>query len=157
MSKGLMTRGFSEAARYVERETLKRWRTLNESQMFGIERAIRHDLGAVWDECRRADWDGFGAMPVSDDTLRNAYQLLESLPLGCPAPSVGAEPDGHLTLEWHRGPRRTLSVSVTPDGELHYAALIGPNRAYGTEAFFGEAPDAILDLITRICATCSTR
>lgn len=151
MSTGLMTHGFSEAARYVEREAWQGWRKLSESNVFGIE-SSRDELVAVWDDCRHADWDGFGALAVTVDTLRNACQFIESLPLGCPAPSVGAEPDGQLTFEWHRRPRRTLSVSVTPDGYLHYAALVGPNRAYGTEAFFGEAPEAILDLVRRIYA-----
>lgn len=153
MSTGLMTRGFSQAAQYVERETLQGRRKLNESNVFGIESTIRDDLGLVWDECRRPDWDGFGAWPVSQETLHNAYTFLESLPLGCPPPSVGAEPDGHLTLEWHHGPRRTLSVSVTPEGDLHYAALFGPNRVFGTEVFFGEAPSAIMHLIRRIYAS----
>jgi hypothetical protein len=153
VSTGLMTPGFSQAAQYVEREALEGWRKLNDSNVFGIESTIRDDLGSVWDECRRPDWDGFGALPVSQETLRNAYTFLESLPLGCPVPSVGAEPDGQLTLEWHRGPRRTLSVSVTPEGDLHYAALSGRNRVFGTEAFFGEAPSAIIHLIRRIYAS----
>jgi hypothetical protein len=114
---------------------------------------VREDLDALSQTCRHADWDGFGAMAVSQETLRNAYRFLESLPLACPAPSVGAEPDGQLTLEWHRGPRRTLSVSVTPESELHYAALVGPNRVYGTEVFFGEVPEAIMQLIRRIVAS----
>jgi hypothetical protein len=41
-------------------------------------------------------------------------------------------------------------VSITPEGDLHYAALIGPNKAYGTEVFFGEVPAGILDLIRRV-------
>jgi len=41
-------------------------------------------------------------------------------------------------------------VSVSPEGDLHYAALLGPNKAYGTELFFGEVPKAILDLIARV-------
>lgn len=147
-----MTRGFSDAAKYVERAASAGWRKLNESHAFGIESTIRHELGTVWDECRQADWDGFGALPVTEDTLRNAYLFLESLPWGFPAPSVGAESDGQLTFEWHRGPWRTLSISVTPDGDLHYAALVGPNRIYGTEAFFGEVPEAILDIVRRIYA-----
>ena len=89
-------------------------------------------------------------MPVTQETLRNAYILLESLPLGFPAPSISAEPDGNLTLEWHRSARRTLSVSVTADGYLHYAALLGASRVYGTEAFFDEIPDAIRDLVYRV-------
>lgn len=73
-----------------------------------------------------------------------------SLPIGFPAPSIGAEPDGHLTLEWHRSPRRTLSLSVSPDDELHYAGLFGPSRVYGTEAYFGEVPKSVLHLIRRV-------
>ena len=86
MSTGLMTCGFSDAARYVERETLEGWRRLNESQALGVESTIHDELAAVWEECRHADWDGFGAEPVTQDTLSNAYRFLESLPWGCPAP-----------------------------------------------------------------------
>jgi hypothetical protein len=153
MSAGLITRGFSDAARYVESQRQEGWRRLNESHAFGIENTVHDELAVIWQACRHADWDGFGAEPVTQDTRRNAYWLLESLPRGCPPPSVGAEPDGQLTLEWHRSARRTLSVSVTPEGELHYAALVGPNRTYGTEAFFGEVPEAILNLIHRIYRT----
>jgi hypothetical protein len=64
---------------------------------------------------------------------------------------VGAEPDGHITLEWYRGPRWTLSVSVSPDGMLYYAALFGSSEVRGAEPFFGDVPDIILSLIRRVC------
>ncbi|HJT32425.1 MAG TPA: hypothetical protein VJ783_10315 [Pirellulales bacterium] len=110
----------------------------------------RDEVITLWQACRHSDWDGFGAEPVSEHVLRNAYLLLESLPWELPVPSIGAEPDGQVTLEWHRTAWRTLSVSVTPDGELHYAALIGPNKNYGTEVFFGEAAAAIIELVRRV-------
>lgn len=113
----------------------------------------RDELITLWQACRHSDWDGFGAEPVTEDVLRNAYLFLESLPRGLPDPSLGAEPDGQLTLEWHKSACRTFSVSVSPDGELHYAALIGPNKSYGTEVFFGEAPAAIIELVRRVYAT----
>ncbi len=150
MISGLRTPGFSEAAQHVEHETQQSRRRLNESNVFGIESTLREELGEVWEQCREPNWDGYDAQAVSHDSLRNTYVFLESLPLGTPAPSVGAEPDGSLTLEWHRSPRRTLSVSVSPDGDLHYAALFGPNREYGTEVFFGEIPERILALIQRV-------
>jgi hypothetical protein len=142
--------GFSEAARYVCESARGEWQRLQRSNAFGIGEALHSELGAVWDECQVANWDGFQALPVDQDTLRNAYRLVEALPLSFPIPSIGAEPDGALTLEWHRSPRRTLSVSVDGDGYLHYAALLGPNRAYGTEAFFGEFPDTIQQLIRKV-------
>ena len=147
MNDALLYRGVSDAARYVDKMAAEDRKSLHETSVFGIESMLREELASVWEECREPNWDGFGALAVTNDTLRNAYIFLENMPLGCPRPSIGAEPDGHLTLEWYRSPRRTLSVSITPDGQLHYAALFGPNRKYGTEAFFGDLPDTIRDLI----------
>ena len=96
---GLMTRGFSDAAHFIEKTTQEGRRYLHESNAFGIEGTVLNELATVWGECREPDWDGFHALPVSQDTLRNACLFLESPPLGFPVPSVGAEPDGHLTLE----------------------------------------------------------
>jgi hypothetical protein len=121
--------------------------------VFGIESSLREELATVWDECREPNWDGNAALPVTRDTLRNTYQFLESLPADIPAPSIGAEPDGHLTLEWHHSARRTMSVSVSPESDLHYSALFGSSRHYGTEVFSGEVPKIMLHLIRRIQTT----
>ena len=153
MNYGILTGGVSEPARYVQETTLRGRRRLHESNTLGIGNGVREELAAVWEECREPNWDGFQALPVSQDTLRNTYEFLEAMPVAFPAPSIGAEPDGSLTMEWHRSARRTLSVSVSPDGYLHFAALFGPNRVYGTEAFFGEIPETILNLIRRVYET----
>ena len=107
-------------------------------------------LADVWQECREANWDGYDALPVTQDTLRNTYTFLEALPLGFPRPSISADPHGHFSLEWYRNPRRVLSVGITPDGLLHYAALLGPNKVCGTETFFGEILKTILELVGRV-------
>lgn len=150
MTASLATRGFSKAAEFVSLQASNGWKRLQESSAFGIESTVRDELATVWEECRDANWDGYDAVAVPQDVLRNTYEFLESMPLGFPRPSIGAEPDGDLTLEWHRSARRTLSVSVNSVGELHYSALFGPNRVYGTEAFFGEVPVTILELIRRV-------
>ena len=141
--------GVSAEAQYVDKSTEKVSRRLQESA-FGIDSVLREELGSVWAECRVPNWDGFNAMPVEQDTLRNAYRFLEAYPFGFPLPTVGAEPDGHITFEWHRSQRQVLSVSVSLDDELHFAALLGVRRRAGTEPFFGEIPEAILDLIRKI-------
>lgn len=144
-------RGFSDEAKYLARSTDAGRKRLQQSYALGLARtSVFDELVAVWEECREADWDGHGAMPVTQDSWQRAYCLLRAIPPGIHAPTVGAEPDGQVTLEWHRSPRRTLSLSVSPEGDLHYAALLGPNRAYGTEAFFGDVPPTILNLIRRV-------
>ena len=148
----MLMRGFSKEAQYIDRQSLNSVRNLHDFSALGSENTVRDELATVWEECREPNWDGFAALPVTQDTLRNAYLFLEALPFGFPQPSVGAEPDGDLTLEWHRSSRRTLSVSINAYGDLNYAALLGPNRTYGTETFFGDVPDAILSLIRRVHA-----
>ncbi len=111
---------------------------------------VFEELLKTCEECRDPNWDGYGAQPVSEETYHLALQFLQSLPSGMAVPSVGAEPDGHLTVEWYRSPRRTLSVSIGCDGELYYAALLGTERVCGTETFRARMPQVLSDLIARI-------
>ena len=108
------------------------------------------ELRIMVKQCSVENWDGYGAAPVTLETFRQAKKVLEALPLGTIAPTVGAEPDGHITLEWYKTPRRTLSVSISPQGELHYAALLGQKKRYGTEPFWGEVPDVVMDIIRQV-------
>ena len=73
--------------------------------------------------------------------------------MGCAAPTVGAEPDGQISFEWHRSARRTLSVSIDPEGRLHYSALLGASKVHGEEPFFGEMPERIGEIIRLLVAS----
>jgi len=79
-------------------------------------RGAFEELFKTFEECRQPNWDGYGAQPVSAETYHLAYEFLTALPLGTPIPSIGAEPDSHITVERYRSPRQTLSVSVSPEG-----------------------------------------
>ena len=151
MQIGSHTLGVSSEARAITWAAIKVRQRLHHSKALGFETMLE-ELGTVWEECRFPNWDGYDALPVQQETLRNAYLFIESLPLGFPSPSIGAEPDGDLTFEWHHSRRRTLSISVSSAGELHFAALLGPSRRYGTEAFFGEVPEHMLKLALKVLA-----
>jgi hypothetical protein len=148
------SRATSEIARFVSEQALWGCRHLQESFTLGLRgKGAFDELSQVYEECLDPNWDGYNALPITEETFRLTRELLEALPLSTPPPSFGAEPDGHITLEWYSSPRRTLSVSVSPEGELHYAALLGESKAYGTEPFFGDAPKVIVDLIHRVMST----
>lgn len=150
-SGGVRTFGSSGAAEYVVKQIAEGWAQLRKSTSFGAGvEAATEELRGVADECGSIGWDGYGAAPIEQETIRQAERFLNALPLGMIAPSVGAEPDGHITFEWYQSPRRILSVSVSPEGDLHYAALFGHSKTYGTEPFFGEIPSDILKLVRRV-------
>jgi len=146
-----LTRSAGEAGRAVEEQICQFNRRLRKLATFGVESHIRSELVEAFYECSKPDWDGYDALPVTYDSFQLAEKFLLAIPLGVPMPSVGAEPDGQLTLEWSIGVRRTLSISFDPCGELHYAALIGPGRMCGTEPFIDAVPATILNLIKEVC------
>ncbi len=144
-----LLRGFSEAAEIVEKASRRQSDHFNQSVTF-TKQPTYDELWDVWQDCKEPNWDGYDALPVDRETFQNAYRFVELLPLGYLPSSVGAEPDGHIALEWHRNPRWTLSVSVSPEGTLHYAALLGAEDPRGSCPFFGDISENLLSLIRRV-------
>ena len=138
--------GASPEARFIEEQLAESRNKLQASVSLG-RRVVEERLCTIAEECREPNWDGYGAEPISDGTYTLAYSFLEALPLGSSMPTVGAEPDGQITFEWHRSARRTLSVSIDPEERLHYSALLGASKVHGEEPFFGEIPDRIVESI----------
>jgi hypothetical protein len=149
MTATIMRRGNTETAQYLDRTSPTIGTHFRSSVVFGKQSAYR-ELATVWNECKIPNWDGYDAFPIQPVTLLNTFTFIKALPLGYPLPSVGAEPDGHMTLEWYRHPRWILSVSISPEGIAHYAALFGNSDARGTEPFLGDIPKSILQLIQRV-------
>jgi hypothetical protein len=151
VSGAIASGGESETARFVAEQAHEGRQSLRRTWTFGhAYQETLENLASISGRCSQPDWDGNGAEPVLGLTIIAATRFLDVLPSGHPGPTVSAEPDGHITLEWYRTPWRLLSVSVAPDDSLHYAALLGPNKHYGTEIFFGEIPQSILTLIQQI-------
>lgn len=47
-----------------------------------------------------ADWDGYGAVPISPETLESAVALLKELPIGLRKPDIAPGADGSIGFEW---------------------------------------------------------
>lgn len=109
-----------------------------------------NELLDVWEDCKMPGWDGYGALAVDPATITTTYLILNSLPVGFPRPSVGAQPDGLVTLEWYRSPTRTLSVSIDPNGFIHYAGLFGNEEHCGTVQNLGELSENLKRMVLEV-------
>ncbi len=145
--------GFSDAAKYLNAEA-QRLRTEQQEAVTFSRQPCFDELWEAWQPCKEANWDGEGADPIEHETYQNAYRLIEALPSGLPSPTIAAEPDGHLSFEWYKHPRRLLSVSISPDGTLYWAALVGSEDPRGSCHFFDEFPKTLLYWIARVCIEC---
>ena len=111
---------------------------------------LRDTLRETWQRCQQPNWDGEGADAISTETHDVACRLLESLPSGTPLPTVSAEPDGQLNFEWYQAPRRLLSASVSSNGTLYWAALIGSEDPRGSCQFVDQVPQTLLYWIGQV-------
>jgi len=112
------------------------------------------ELRAVFEDSSERNWDGYDAEPVSAASVENAERFLDLLPAGIPPPSIGAEPDGDITLDWFddRGPNlhtTSISISVSPSGALFYSVFIGASTS-GREAFSDSIPENILKYLEQL-------
>ncbi len=142
--------GFSEAAEILNQvcatEAVRSEETVTFSNF-----PLDDQLIDVYQTCSTAGWEGASSLAVQSGTLLLAKELIESLPKSYRTPVISGEPDGHVALEWFVSARRILTVSVSPDRRLHWAALIGTEDPRGSCMFYGEAPKTLLYWIGRIC------
>ncbi len=141
-------RGNSETAQYLSQENQAKEQYFKNSAVLSKQSAF-DELAKVFEECNIANWDGYNALPVKSKTFFYTYKFIEALPLGYSLPSVGVEPDGHLTLEWYQQPQWTISISIDPESTLYYAALFGSEDVRGSETFSGEISQHLFALIQR--------
>lgn len=114
-----------------------------------LEAAIE-SLLEVYEESSKADWDGYGASPVTEDAFHEARKLIQLLPSSVPVPEILAEPTGEIGLEWYRGRHLTFVVSCGGGNILTYAGIFGINKIHGTEYFGGSLPSIIVQNLRRL-------
>lgn len=109
------------------------------------------DLDKVYGECSEANWDGYGATPISRETYSEARKLLRMMPSFLPMPDLSAEPDGEIAFEWYKDKYSVFVISVGGNDIITYAGLFGKNsKTHGTEYLADELPKIIIYNIQRL-------
>jgi len=101
-------------------------------------------------EATADNWDGYGAKAYSPASLKVALRLIELLPTSIPAPEVGVDPDGEISIDWYLDSGSALSISISGNDELSYAAIFKDGKGHGIEYFGDELPKEILEKIRRL-------
>lgn len=140
---------FSSLKKYCEKEI----RDFRKAETIGrpLEEALQ-SLKEVFQECSEEGWDGYDALPISEEAYLETRRLLESLPLTSfiPMPEIIPEPTGEIGLEWSKGPDMVFVISVRGKNEIVYAGLFGRNKTHGIEYFSESLPPVIIENLKRL-------
>ena len=113
---------------------------------------VLSELKKIFREYSEKDWDGYSALPISQEAYHEAVRFLEVLPLSwLPDPDVGPEPEGDIGFEWTFSKNRIFIVSINGTNIITYTGLLGTgNKTHGTEVFDGSIPQTIVNNISRV-------
>ena len=95
---------------------------------------LEDKIDEVFWECRSENWDGYGASPVTEETVRQAKKLVKSLPDTNPSPSIGADPDGEISFDWYVDPNWNLTLSIGGTGRVSFSGFFGEGRIRGIQS-----------------------
>lgn len=102
-------------------------------------------------EHSQPNWDGYGALPVAPEAKTFAQAIIDLLPFTFPAPDPVADPEGELALSWDFGPGHVFTLSISRNGTLSYAGLLGEGRKkHGMEPFEGGVPEVVIESVKEL-------
>jgi hypothetical protein len=122
----------------------------NRSAFRQPQQIVLDQLAHILADCDQPNWDGYGALPVTRDTLLAARRLFEQLESCVDVPDVTADPDGDVAFEWNNG-CNSLTVAVNSAGDVAYAAYFGDSAtAHGTEVISDSTVETVHRLVARV-------
>lgn len=114
---------------------------------------VRVEIEEIAHECAARDWDGYGAVAVSQRTRENAERFIDLLPSDLSAPAAVPTPDGHIALTWDFGQGRILTISIGESGSAAYAGILGNGvRRHGVEPFRDDVAKVLVESIREVSA-----
>lgn len=114
--------------------------------LFGLKSQTLSELVRLFQEHQDVDWDGEGALPVSNLAAANTINFIKMLPNGYPMPEFAAETDGSVELDWIRDKHHLFSLSIGEADRLPFAWISGSDRGSGVVRFSnGNIPVQILN------------
>lgn len=145
-----LPRGFSQEADYISQNQNEWERQMFASITFGLKNEMIKQLKLLATQCGVIDWDGYGALPITREVYDQSEKFICCLPLNIVEPTLAVDPNGYVSFEWYKSKSSVISISIGQDNFIHYAAIIGSSKLYGTEPFINGIPQNIMESINKV-------
>lgn len=81
--------------------------------------AFTDSLNELPEKYGKADWDGYGANPISQDSYRAAKVFADRMPRGLKWATVDVDADGDVCFEWYKAKDRQCSFTFSSVSKIH--------------------------------------
>jgi len=114
---------------------------------------LKRDLYETSNECSKANWDGYDALPISMKTCNEAEKFLGDLPFFLPIPCIVPQPDGGIAFEWLGEEDKTFIASFNGEGIIYLSWYMGNPNSTGScrEILSNTIPSHIAHRIRLVC------
>jgi hypothetical protein len=118
-----------------------------------VEAALR----VIRDECQIADWDGQGAVAITDEVISLAKKVVAALfalvAKSTPPPDVIPEADGEICISWSVDSERLLSLSIGAHGKMNFAGQFGKEGGiHGWQQTDATSPSALDESLQNVAS-----
>ena len=140
----------SQEADYIQQSRYDIAQSVEQSiALFGGKEEVLSMMYEIEAECGVSDWDGYGALPLSNLSIETAKAFIRLLPDSLAMPEIAPEPDGSVSLDWMPSRYRTFSLSIGESDQLAYAWVDGTDRGHAVARFNSQIiPERVLQGIT---------
>ena len=111
------------------------------SRRRGKQASILEDLDSIAEHASKPGWDGEGGDSVAPATIQIARCMSSYLAdLFQDRPDVSASPDGSVDFDWTFENDSMLTVGITSEHDIVFAATFGDSGTRGREPWKGSLP-----------------
>ena len=118
----------SQDGRSIQQTWDQQWNYLSNSAADWAP-TVSAALRAIREISSSPNWDGEGATPIADLTLRLTEMVVAALfrllPKGTPSPDLIPEPDGEICVSWTVDLTHIFSLSIGAQGKINFAGQFG--------------------------------
>jgi hypothetical protein len=93
-------------------------------------------------------WDGYDAVPISQEAAIRALTLIDLAPDSLPHPEIAPSADGEIAFEWRIGCERIMTVIAYPEEIIFSATLSPADRENGRKPHGRSWPPRVLEILS---------
>jgi len=115
----------------------------------GWREILKNEVLELALECSHENWDGEGALPITEYEKKVACRFIDLLPEGIEPPFITPENTGDIAFDWDIRKNMTFAVILTENNAI-YAGIFDGDRRRGEIGFnYEEIPIPINDILVK--------